>query len=67
MKPDEYDRLIEDPTGFLFNVWLPRVSKDVTPIGEPSTFRNNLSFSQGRDGHDAILRRIRPTKRHAAL
>ncbi|MHC4442680.1 MAG: uroporphyrinogen decarboxylase family protein [Planctomycetota bacterium] len=47
MKPDEYDQLIEDPTGFLFNVWLPRVSKDVAPIGQPSTFRNNLSFLKG--------------------
>jgi hypothetical protein len=47
MKPDEYDALIEDPTGFLFNVWLPRVSNDVSTIGEPSTFRNNLSFLKG--------------------
>ena len=29
MHADEYDQLIEDPTGFLFNVWLPRVSTDV--------------------------------------
>jgi uroporphyrinogen-III decarboxylase len=47
MKPDEYDQLIEDPTGFLFNVWLPRVSADVSPIGEPTSFRNNLSFLKG--------------------
>ncbi|NLX21726.1 MAG: hypothetical protein GXY55_08645 [Phycisphaerae bacterium] len=47
MRPDEYDALIEDPTGFLFNVWLPRVSADVQPIGAPSTFRNNLSFLKG--------------------
>lgn len=47
MKPDEYDQLIEDPTGFLFNVWLPRVSTDVAEIGSPSTFRNNLSFLKG--------------------
>jgi hypothetical protein len=47
MKPDEYDQLIEDPTGFLFNVWLPRVSKDVVAIGQPSSFRNNLSFVKG--------------------
>ncbi len=47
MKSDEYDRLIEDPTGFLFNVWLPRVSGDVTAIGEPVAFRNNLSFLKG--------------------
>ncbi|MBE0535594.1 MAG: hypothetical protein IH624_07980 [Phycisphaerae bacterium] len=47
MRPDEYDALIEDPTGFLFNVWLPRVSNDVVPAGEPVTFRNNLSFLKG--------------------
>lgn len=47
MKPDEYDALIEDPTGFLFNVWLPRASNDVAAIGEPTTFRNNLSFLKG--------------------
>lgn len=47
MKPDEYDQLIEDPTGFLFNVWLPRVSNDVAAIGEPTSFRNNLSFLKG--------------------
>ena len=47
MKPDEYDELIEDPTGFLFNVWLPRVSTDVVAMGEPTTYRNNLSFVKG--------------------
>ena len=47
MKVDEYDALIADPTGFLFNVWLPRVSADVTPLGQPATFRNNLSFVKG--------------------
>ena len=47
MKVDEYDALIADPTGFLFNVWLPRVSADVTPLGQPVTFRNNLSFVKG--------------------
>lgn len=47
MKVDEYDQLIADPTGFLFNVWLPRVSNDVAATGEPSTFRNNLSFVKG--------------------
>ena len=40
MKPDEYDQLIEDPTGYLFNVWLPRVSADVSGIGEPTSFRS---------------------------
>ena len=47
MKPEEYDALIEDPTGFLFNVWLPRVSNDVSPLGEPTSFRSNLSFLKG--------------------
>lgn len=47
MRPEEYDGLIEDPTGFLFNVWLPRVSQDVCEIGQPSTYRNNLSFLKG--------------------
>jgi len=47
MKPDEYDQLIEDPTGFLFNVWLPRVSADVRAMDEPTSYRNNLSFLKG--------------------
>ncbi|MCF6286964.1 MAG: hypothetical protein L3K26_17515 [Candidatus Hydrogenedentes bacterium] len=47
MRADEYDQLIEDPTGYLLNVWLPRVSKDVSPLGEPSTSKNNLSFLKG--------------------
>lgn len=47
MKADEYDQLIEDPTAFLYNVWLPRVSREVVPIGEPATYRNNLSFVKG--------------------
>ncbi len=47
MEPDEYDALIEDPTGFLLNTWLPRVSRDVNGIGEPTTTRNNLSFLKG--------------------
>jgi uroporphyrinogen-III decarboxylase len=47
MKPDEYDQLIADPTGFLFNVWLPRISNDVAAMGEPTSYRNNLSFLKG--------------------
>ena len=47
MRADEYDELIKDPTGFLWNVWLPRVSADVAPIGSPATFRNNLAFVKG--------------------
>ncbi len=47
MKADEYDALIDDPTAFLYSVWLPRVSRDVVPMGELATYRNNLSFVKG--------------------
>jgi hypothetical protein len=47
MRADEYDQLIEDPTGFLLNVWLPRVSKFVCKQGELTTEANNLSFLEG--------------------
>src|SRR5512144_2442374 len=47
MREDEYDALIDDPTGFLYNVWLPRVSTEVSQLGAPSTYRNNLSFVKG--------------------
>lgn len=47
MKTGEYDALADNPTGFLFNVWLPRVSTDVVPPGSPSTYRNNLAFLKG--------------------
>ncbi|MFO7973569.1 MAG: uroporphyrinogen decarboxylase family protein [Candidatus Hydrogenedentota bacterium] len=47
MRADEYDDLIADPTAFLFNTWLPRVSKDIVKPGEPSTFRSNMAFLNG--------------------
>jgi hypothetical protein len=47
MRPDEYDQFIEDPTGFLFNVWLPRISDDVAAMDQTSSYRNNLSFLKG--------------------
>jgi len=47
MKADEYDQLIDDPTAFLYNVWLPRVSTDVSAMDETTSFRNNLSFVRG--------------------
>lgn len=47
MKADEYDALIADPTGFLLNVWLPRVARDVCAPGAPCTAANNLSFLKG--------------------
>lgn len=47
MRADEYDALIDDPTGFLFNVWFPRVCAEASKIGEPCTFRNNLAYLKG--------------------
>jgi len=47
MQPDEYDQLIEDPTGFLYNVWLPRVAAPVSARGQPTSLANNLSFLKG--------------------
>lgn len=44
MREDEYDALIDDPTGFLYNVWLPRVSTEVARIGQPATYRHNLAL-----------------------
>jgi hypothetical protein len=47
MRADEYDALIDDPTGFLFNVWYPRVCAEASQIGEPCTYRNNLAYLKG--------------------
>lgn len=47
MQPDEYDQLTEDPTGFLLNVWLPRVSRAVSPMGSETSEANNLAFLKG--------------------
>lgn len=47
MKPEEYDELIKDPTGFLFNIWLPRTSRYVNAQGEHASYKNNLSFLKG--------------------
>lgn len=51
MKADEYDQLIKDPTGFLFNVWLPRVSTEIgNGDGASDLYRNNLAFLKGGMG-----------------
>ncbi len=44
MKADEYDHLIDDPTGYLLEVWLPRVARPLSPMGEPVTAANNLAL-----------------------
>ncbi len=47
MKADEYDRLIDDPTAFLYEVWLPRVSSEISAMDEKSSYRNNLALVKG--------------------
>jgi hypothetical protein len=47
MKEDEYDELIADPTAFLYNVWLHRVSTDISPRGAAAGYRNNLALVKG--------------------
>jgi len=47
MKEDEYDELIDDPTAFLYNKWLPRVSADISPMGAATSYRNNLALVKG--------------------
>ena len=50
MHADEYDHLIANPTEFLATVWLPRVSKDLSKDGEPSTYRSNMAWLKGGMG-----------------
>jgi hypothetical protein len=47
MMTDEYDQLIDDPTAFLFNVWLPRITDHVKPLGESVTFEHNIALLNG--------------------
>jgi len=47
MRREDYDELIEDPTRFLYESWLPRVTTEVSAKGAPASYRNNLSFVKG--------------------
>jgi len=47
MKPDEYDALIEDPTGYLLNVWMPRTNRHLLGPGEANTVQNNVAWLKG--------------------
>ncbi|HCF95763.1 MAG: uroporphyrinogen decarboxylase family protein [Verrucomicrobiota bacterium] len=47
MKADEYDALIDDPTGYMYETWLPRASAAVCGPGQVVTKENNLSFTKG--------------------
>lgn len=44
MRADEYDRLIDDPTGYLLEVWLPRVARPLAAMGGPVTPEHNLAL-----------------------
>lgn len=41
MREDEYDALIADPTAFLYETWLPRVSREVA---SPSPYRRHTAL-----------------------
>lgn len=47
MKREEYDELIADPTRFLYQTWLPRVSTEVSSPAGAASYRHNLSFVKG--------------------
>ena len=47
MQPEDYDALIEDPTGYVLNVWLPRTNRGLAPPGEVNTTENNLAWLKG--------------------
>jgi hypothetical protein len=44
MREDEYDRLIDDPTAFLYEVWFPRATRRIATAGTPSTYRNQVAL-----------------------
>ncbi len=47
MRPEEYDHLIDDPTGYLYEVWLPRISTEIAAPGEKCTYRNQVTLVKG--------------------
>ncbi len=50
MRPNEYDRFIEDPVEFTLNVWAPRMSRYFAAPGETNTWKNNLAWLKGGIG-----------------
>jgi hypothetical protein len=47
LKATEYDELIDDPTAFLVNKWLPRFARHFKHPGEPSTFEQTMTLING--------------------
>ena len=44
MRADEYDALAHNPTRFLYDVWLPRVSTEIARPGTPAGYRGHLAL-----------------------
>ncbi len=44
MRADEYDLLIESPTEYLANIWIPRVAKPMSEFGDATTFESNMTW-----------------------
>jgi hypothetical protein len=47
LKAGEYDQLIDDPTAFLVNTWLPRFSRPLEQSGSAVTFEHNMALING--------------------
>ncbi len=47
MKMEDYDEFIENPTEFVANVWMPRISKYIVGPGKENTFKNNMAWLKG--------------------
>lgn len=70
MKPGEYDLLIDDPTSFLYNIWLPRVSSEITADGLTS-YRSKLALAKSamamNDYFNALGLQAERMKREAGM
>ncbi len=51
MSADEYDRFLDDPSDFIFRIYLPRLYGTLEPLGDLPPFRNLV----GGMGFNAIL------------
>lgn len=47
MPAADYDALIDDPTGYLLEHWLPTTNRYLAAPGEPNTIDNNLAWLRG--------------------
>lgn len=50
MQEGEYDELIDDPTRYLYEVWLPRVSTRLAGRGQPVTYAHSLALVRSAMG-----------------